>query len=321
MTEDKYNMVHCKHLLLLLLYLLCSSADAQNYRIMGMSWNAVYVDINPTSGVFTTLASNSYVYNDMAVDPRGRVFAGGAVKYMGRLARESGETMVFMTDLPVGDFTGFAFDTNGILYASVNRTDIHGSPTLPDDLYRVDPASTSMTLVGSIGMNAIQALAFDSSGMLYAWECASNGLCTVNIDTGTGTDVSGSSGGSYDIQALSFAPDGMLYGARTNLYRINKTSGARTLVGANSGPDVRGIGVFPLSTSPCMADASCAESQIAFRITDLCTNQYYAVQQSTDLIAGAWSSGLVFEAFHNDTNWTDATTNASRKCLYRVLCK
>ena len=65
-----------------------------------------------------------------------------------------------------------------------------------------------------MGLPNFQGLSFEPGGTLFAWSIF-QGLHTVNVATGLATDVNtGFNNGGFDIQAIDFAGDGTLFGAR-----------------------------------------------------------------------------------------------------------
>jgi len=100
-------------------------------------------------------------------------------------------------------------------------------------LYTTDSTNGSSVAVGPFGFSAVYGDAFSSSGTLYVTVNAST-LATVNLSTGAATPV-GVSTGLSDLMSLEFAPNGTLYAAswaNNNLYTLNTTTGAATLVGS-----------------------------------------------------------------------------------------
>ena len=103
-------------------------------------------------------------------------------------------------------------------------------------LYVVDSGTGASTLVGPYGVTGVLAQAFSPDGSLYAIYnsgSASAHLATVDIHTGAATPIGSPAG--VPLEAMAFAPDGTLYAGNfntNNLYTINLSTGAPTLVGA-----------------------------------------------------------------------------------------
>ena len=130
-----------------------------------------------------------------------------------------------------------AIDPNtGIMYASGKGTD--------GNLYSINPSTAASTVIGPL-VNTVRnapGLDFRSDGVFFATTNLSGPvlggthLGTINTNTGLLT-VIGPLGVAY-MGAISFAPDGKLYGATENkniqqlgaLYTINTETGLATLV-------------------------------------------------------------------------------------------
>jgi hypothetical protein len=208
---------------------------------------APLVAIDPDTGFYSTLSVSSNSYNALAQDGHGALYASSfnSTAENGLVSRIDPQTgaalQTFNADTPgAGDIRGLSFGQADVLFAAVNRNDVHGSPTLPDDLYEIDLANQTTTRIGSMGFNGVQGLDYSPSGLLYAWD-VNDGLLIVNPVTGAAVDVNSSIGGTAAIQSIVFAPDGRLFGARQQLFSINPLTGAYTPIGVGNGPDIRGI--------------------------------------------------------------------------------
>jgi hypothetical protein len=129
--------------------------------------------------------------------------------------------------------SGYAGDpvppAGALLYAAL------GGTQTTSDLYLLDPADGSETVIGPIGF-ALTGLAFHpGTGVLYGVtsnNSAANprSLITVNTTTGAGTLV-GALGIASPVADCGFTNAGVLYGYRANtgtLYTINLLTGAAT---------------------------------------------------------------------------------------------
>jgi hypothetical protein len=238
-------------LTLIAVFCLPTLVTAQAY-IIGVSsgftpGTAPLVAINPDTGVYSTLSVSGNSYNALAQDSHGNLYASSfnSTAENGLVSRIDPHTgaplQTFNAPTPgAGDIRGLGFNQSDVLFAAVNRNDIHGSPTLPDDLYEIDLVSQTTTRIGSMGFNGVQGLDFSPSGLLYSWDVI-NGLLIVNPVTGAAVDVNSSIGGTGAIQSIVFAPDGRLFGASQQLFSINPLTGAFTAIGVGNGPDIRGI--------------------------------------------------------------------------------
>lgn len=106
----------------------------------------------------------------------------------------------------------------------------------PSGLYSIDPTDAATVLIGNMGINGSGGLAFSPSDILYAigadpvsgeWS-----LWTVDPITATSTKVGHllSDGGEVEIQDITFAPNGTLYGVDYIPPSLPKKVGAPTPV-------------------------------------------------------------------------------------------
>ncbi len=198
------------------------------------------------------------------------------INFLNSLARDNGGTF-WSTGMPNGDLRNYLIKispttgtgTLGPLLSAKDQTlyidALAVSPSnvlygmdMNDYLYRINTNSGAGTLVGRVGVPGypigINALAFAPDGTLYGWGVERNGLIVINPDTAAYTDVNPSVGGGGFIQALTCAADGTLYGARDNLYTIDRTTGIATQVGTGAGfEDVRGIAFLSVPESSSIA--------------------------------------------------------------------
>jgi hypothetical protein len=140
----------------------------------------------------------------------------------------------------VPDIRGLAYSPADVLFAI--QEVVGGS----DILYTINPANGVGTIVGATGLPGLQGLDFSPSGQLFGWDVGlsgSNGagLVTINTTTGVATDVNPAVGG-IALQSIAFHSSGTLYGAvDSQLYSINPTTGAATLIGGSGFAGLRGI--------------------------------------------------------------------------------
>lgn len=208
---------------------------------------APLIHIDPVSGAYSTIATIGNSYHALAQDSHGNLFTGyfATTASNGRVARINPATgaplSVFNAVTPgAGDIRGLAFDQANQLFAVVNRDDNSGSPTLPDDLYKINLAAQTTSLIGSLGFLGVQGFDAAPNGDLFAWD-GTAGLLRVNPATGAAVDVNPAIGGTAAIQSIVFAPDGRLFGARNALFSIDPVTGAFAQIGPGGGPDLRGI--------------------------------------------------------------------------------
>jgi hypothetical protein len=208
---------------------------------------APLVRIDPITSTYTVLHTTGRSYHALAQDSQGDVYGGyfNVTAENGRVARfdltSGAQLEIFNAVTPgAGDIRGLAFDAADQLFAVVNRNDQFGSPTINDDLYRIDLATQTTQLIGSLGRLGVQGFDIAPNGTFYAWDGFA-GLLTVDPVTGATTDVNPSNGGTASIQSIVFAPDGRLFGAREQLFSIDPETGAYSAIGTGDGIDRRGI--------------------------------------------------------------------------------
>jgi hypothetical protein len=180
--------------------------------------------------------------NSLAKDSSGDLYSLGFSDALGqagfvRIDPSTGIGTLVAPNASSLDVRGLAFDASDTLFAIA---DAGGVGT--DRLYTIELSDGTGQLVGSTGFLNVAGLEYDpSTDTLFAWDTTgTRGLITINTATGTGTDVSLLAGGTLDIQALAIGPDGNLFGARENLYSVNASTGAFSLV-SNIGEDIRGL--------------------------------------------------------------------------------
>jgi hypothetical protein len=100
----------------------------------------------------------------------------------------------------------------------------------------IDSDTGASSVIGPYGVTGVLAQAFSPDGVLYAMFNAGSPnahLATVNTQTGAATPIGAATG--VALQAMAFGPDGTLYAGSfttNNLYQINLSTGAPTLVGS-----------------------------------------------------------------------------------------
>ena len=105
-------------------------------------------------------------------------------------------------------------------------------------LYTINSTNGASTLVGGIGFYEVGGMDFDS-GTLYGTgrriSDSANVLISINTATGAGTEI-GLLGFGSNVSDISFRSDHTLFAyAGSDIYTINKVTGAATLVGTPGG--------------------------------------------------------------------------------------
>jgi len=133
--------------------------------------------------------------------------------------------------------------------SSVTDIAFHG-PTLygvrSSDFLRINPYTGASIVIGSIGTNT-NGLAVASDGKIYA--SGGNQLLTIDPTTGHGTPVGTFGPGLTSSGDLAFDSNDILYGALVSgatavLARINRLTGAATVIGPMGVSEVYGMAFF-----------------------------------------------------------------------------
>lgn len=223
--------------------ILVAAPVAGHAALVGIGFGGSVYSINETTGAGTLLGSSGFGdMNSMARNSAGILYSATHSSLI-TINPVTGAGTLASTLSGFGaegiDIRGLAFSSTGVLYA-VND----GGSLANDLLYTINASTGAMTLVGTMAFVGVLSLTFSSGGTLYGFD-GGGGLITIDPLTAAATDVNPAIGGSInDIQTIAFSPGGTLYGGRNNLFTIDLTTGARTLVGGGSGGtfvDVRGM--------------------------------------------------------------------------------
>lgn len=217
-------------------------SSIQALDTQAVSWPGSSYKIDSGTGAGVLLGASGFAsLNCLAVDGSGNYYTfSGAT-----LVKIDGNTGVGtnVCSTSASDFRAASFSPTGELYAVQNG----GGTTVNDILVKIDVNTCALAPVGNMGVPGVQGLAFNAAGDLYGFETGSGsgtgfGLMKVNPATGVATDVNpGEPGMAATMQCLSFNSSGQLFGGRDQLYSVNITTGAVTLIGSGGYSDVRGI--------------------------------------------------------------------------------
>lgn len=160
-------------------------------------------------------------------------------------------TVIGLLSDPNAAVDALRFNSQGVLYGgSFNNSKSVGQ------LLTIDPSNgnvlSTLTLVGS-GNSFCPGIAFDSQDVLYGSRGNSSGrtedLDLIDQVTGVLTPI-----GPMEavISDIVFAPDGILYGSSPtgDLYTIDPTTGAKTLLFNTSIAQLSGLAAAPASPTP-----------------------------------------------------------------------
>ena len=210
------------------------NAQGELYQISGANGSGTLVASSGLSGIGAM--ARRFDWN-LCVS----TWNGGSISKLYALDAFNGQTS-FMTNVQLGNIRALAFKTSTLLYAVNDPSPING----PDNLYTVDLTTGNATLVGPIGFNGVEELAFDFT-TLYAWDIGDSGigagLITIDLATGAGTDVNPAVGGDANaVQSLAYSSlHNLLYGAWDKLYVIDRTTGEIALIGDGDYWGLRGL--------------------------------------------------------------------------------
>lgn len=153
---------------------------------------------------------------------------------------DGGQLYSIDLDTGVGTLIGNAGPMDGIPGLAINSAgEIYGTDRISGDIYRLDANDGTAYFVSSPGISFLDGIAFDENDVLYAvgYDPPAFTLWTIDVNTGDAAPV----GPTGDIMVgLAFDPtDGQLYGSvggflpnvADGIYRIDKNTGAATLVG------------------------------------------------------------------------------------------
>lgn len=220
-------------LLLSLPVVISGTAAAQPIQMLGAEFQSggkfYAVDVADGSvSVLGTTAGTSF-FAAMDFSPDGVLWAAASFLYEVNPTdgSEISRRTIAYTSPPTNDIiTGLSFSPSGELFGIGNGN---------GNLWRIDTDTAQAQFIGSSGASMF-SLEFGGDGTLYG---AGHNLYRINTANGSATLV-GSIGGTPLINALDFAPNGVMYGASNDitddsLYAINLTTGAGTLIGFTGG--------------------------------------------------------------------------------------
>jgi hypothetical protein len=210
--------------------------------------------INTVTGAGTIVGTIGFPVPSLAFDPITGILYGGEGAGIPNLytvnPATGAATLVGNTGLGLAAIGGMDFRTDGVLFAAVNI--IGDGGTGSETLATINKATGLATIVGFFGVEGMEAIAFDSSGVLWGARSASGagvgipGLYTINTSTGQATFVEPivsalglpPSGG---VVSLQFATDGRLFGGTATpigavndggrLITIDRSTGIFSFVG------------------------------------------------------------------------------------------
>lgn len=214
--------------------------------LLGVGWALCPVGTLDTgTGSWTALGDAGFdSCNSMARNAAGDYYTvgtSGGVSVLITIDPATGAGTQVAVLNPDMSIRAMAFSPSGVLFAVAN------API--DELWTIDPATGNAALVGAMGFDSVQGLAFDFlGGTLYATDNLV-GLLTVDPATGAAADVNPSVGGTGDVQTITVLPSGEIIGVRNDVYNIDPVTGVYTQVATGGFPDLRGadfVGPVPV---------------------------------------------------------------------------
>jgi DNA-binding beta-propeller fold protein YncE len=198
--------------------------------------------IDPITGDVTFVGSNglanlsALAFQPPPLEPLFAVDgAGGNAATLYRLDPRDGSVLQTIGPVGFAHVVGLAFHpVTGVLYATSNDGGVGGT----DQLLTLDPSTGAGTAVGA-HTGQITDIAFAPSGVLYGWDEDSptnDDLATIDLATGAQTTV-GECGAGTSATGLGVDAEGNAWmKSSSGLYRVERATGACTLVTGLSQP-------------------------------------------------------------------------------------
>lgn len=261
--------------------------------------------VNPKTGFVTPIGSFfggslGSAITEIEWSPDGKTLyatSGGGDAAIYTIDAHSGEVLnrAPLSGFAVGGaVNGLEFDPSGTLLGTFIPT-AHG----PSTLLSIDPSTGVMTGIGATGFWPIGGLAFHPvTGVLYGITSGGGIAELVTIATGTGAATAvGFTFGIYSgikMASLEFDADGRLIaGGDNNLYEIDTSTGAATLIGALANmADLSGLSMRPIFSGPRVHDLGVTERD------HVAQSAQRALRQDVKVAGG--SPGLVGPNHKND---------------------
>jgi hypothetical protein len=240
------------------------------YGTDGASMNLVTVD--PVTGLNLTSALTSVNFQALAVNPAdGVIFAGSAAGDVYTVTPDGAATMLGAAGAGVEALaiTGMDFDDNGVLFAVLDMVDdplLLGSDG--DTLATIDTLTGVATIVGPLGLDGFQAIAFAPDGTLYGmrlndvfnYDSYLHVIDLLNGSAGLETPITDSLSQPVDggITGLQFGCDGTLYAGTDYDAYFSFSGGNVGIVGPLNAP------VYTPTGGPSVASLNGGVEALAF---------------------------------------------------------
>jgi hypothetical protein len=226
-------------------YTISPSVSGTIYGVTGPQENATLITINSTTGNGTTVGQSGYgqLFAVSVRPSNGEVYAiapGGSGSILLRINTALGDAYP-VTDIPITNIKGLAFDINNDLYFSV--TD--------GRLYKFNLTNNDTDYIGNTGISNLYGIAFNPvNGQLWGVSVTTTGVYKINKQNAS-SNLVGNSGFTFtadvtfDLQGKMYAVNG-IGNQISNLLTIDTSSGAGTLIGSTNKRSVNGIAISPV---------------------------------------------------------------------------
>jgi hypothetical protein len=247
------TLILCAGFVLLLAFDTNAQSAARVYAVT--FWDRLFITIDTNSGAGTLITNLPVSPSDLA-ERGGKLWLFSAGSTAEWLTQVDAWTGAVLGQKP---FAGSINGGEGALDFAADGTAIAAkSSEGTGTLFRIDMALTNVVPITADGglVPSLDGIAFDADGVLYGLNQNNGGLFTlytVSTNTGATTPV-GSLGITFPaiggaVAGLAFAPDRTLFAALGNptqsrFYRINKFTGAATLIGSVGFGGVSGFRFF-----------------------------------------------------------------------------
>ncbi len=223
--------------------------------LVAVAWTGEVYRISSTTGGGTQIGRTLFAsgHNSLAIDTAGTIWSTqGPRTALNLISIDPTNGSGTVRSGVVPDVRGLAAEADGSFFAVVNV----GAVNPNNELWHISTTGFSYR-VGNIGYPGLQGLT-SVGGALYGFDLPAFGVGVglVRIDrvTGVATDVNPNIGSpGFDIQFLATRADGKVFGGRDQLYEIDVTTGAYTLIGGGGYLDVRGADFVPCALGYAIA--------------------------------------------------------------------
>jgi hypothetical protein len=202
-----------------------AATNAGSYFVVLTNTSSTVTSAVVTLTVSTNIVSTNFTF--LATSASGGIAADSILSLS---TNPVSETVLAALDTSL---SCLSFNTNHVLYGA------------NDVLYRIDTNSWATTAIGPILTTndeplTLSGMAFSPQDILYG--IAAQALYTINTNSAVAALVNSYQDQEfYDISAIAFGPDGVLYGGEFDLYTIDPTSGVVTYeIGALLGQSILG---------------------------------------------------------------------------------